>query len=496
MKIAKGHYVPKELITSEAVHEAVVKCFVAAGFKDRRPMYGNFKRMESFAGLSVDNQGEISWGCKGSSAQKPLTLQQLFTADNGLQWPDGADSVISYGGDCVAFVGDDVWRIISGKMLGFETKMPLVLATRQPKEKELKNIEDAVIYHNGVWPVEDGGFLVYHKKEDEYSVSYDACIHTHAEQIVCNEQEFESAAKRIGYINGYRWGVEYPTNGKRPELPNDVFVERKFVEGWSQSPCPMRDFIVWTEVKPFRITDPRYKPADTSYLNQCKYSGVADVDQLKVKCMHLIDDKPVDELAVSHSSIDGVHAGDKISIRGLKRKPSDEDGLEIIEKYLSKPDDSLSGRAVMANEMSKLGRKAAAELADDVDNAIRESVKELINDPSNQLASNWHELGELPPVGEKIEYTTTEYQEGKPAIEVGKWYFGKIIAYHNGFVWTSDNGIRKLSVTKFRPTRTEREKVIEAAVKLFSGGNIYDMYNTLYSAGMLVLPPKKSDTED
>lgn len=24
---------PKELITSEAIHEAVVKCFVAAGFK-------------------------------------------------------------------------------------------------------------------------------------------------------------------------------------------------------------------------------------------------------------------------------------------------------------------------------------------------------------------------------------------------------------------------------------------------------------------------------
>ena len=33
MKIQKGHYVPKELITSEVIHEAVVKCFVAAGLK-------------------------------------------------------------------------------------------------------------------------------------------------------------------------------------------------------------------------------------------------------------------------------------------------------------------------------------------------------------------------------------------------------------------------------------------------------------------------------
>lgn len=132
MKIAKGHYVPKELITSEAVHEAVVKCFVAAGFKDCRPSYGNFKRMESFAGLSVDKQGEISWGDKGSSAQEPLTLQQLFTAENGLQWPDWAEIVI--GGDrFVYFKGDGHMQTISG-----DFKSPPfggnVLAIRQPKE--------------------------------------------------------------------------------------------------------------------------------------------------------------------------------------------------------------------------------------------------------------------------------------------------------------------------------------------------------------------------
>lgn len=70
---------------------------------------------------------------------------------------------------------------------------------------------------------------------------------------------------------------------------------------------------------------------------------------------------------------------------------------------------------------------------------------------------DWNGEG-LPPVGEKIQYATTEYQEEKPSIEVGKWYCGTVIAYHDGFVWTSDNGLRMLRVTKFRPLKTETEK--------------------------------------
>lgn len=77
--------------------------------------------------------------------------------------------------------------------------------------------------------------------------------------------------------------------------------------------------------------------------------------------------------------------------------------------------------------------------------------------PKREQEQPWNGEG-LPPVGEKVLYTTTEHQEGKPSIEVGKWYLGTIIAYHNGFVWTSDNGLRMLRVTKFRPLKTEAEK--------------------------------------
>jgi len=72
-------------------------------------------------------------------------------------------------------------------------------------------------------------------------------------------------AKELGYINGYRYGVEYPTNSEKPDLPDDVIV---CIEGdLSASGGDSVDVWNWGKIKSFRITDQRYKPADTSYLS-------------------------------------------------------------------------------------------------------------------------------------------------------------------------------------------------------------------------------------
>lgn len=58
-------------------------------------------------------------------------------------------------------------------------------------------------------------------------------------------------------LNGYEWGKEYPTNGKRPDLPDDLEIE-------GLTPCLWNKCTVstmwWNMVKSFRITDLRYKP--------------------------------------------------------------------------------------------------------------------------------------------------------------------------------------------------------------------------------------------
>ena len=84
------------------------------------------------------------------------------------------------------------------------------------------------------------------------------------------ESEFQQRARELGYINGYRWGVEYPTNGKKPDLDGDVFVACYYDDEWDIARVLSIDWSInglAHVVTKFKITDPRYKPSDTSYLD-------------------------------------------------------------------------------------------------------------------------------------------------------------------------------------------------------------------------------------
>jgi hypothetical protein len=136
--------------------------------------------------------------------------------------------------------------------------------------------------------------------------------------------EIKQRARELGYINGYRWGVEYPTNGKKSDLPDnlDVMVRSTNTGLWCDERMVISNF--WPHTKSFKITDERHKPVDTSYLDnrtdaqlakemaseklrkdgadnldelkagnlnvpKCKYNGVADIDQDKIESMSLLD---------------------------------------------------------------------------------------------------------------------------------------------------------------------------------------------------------------
>jgi hypothetical protein len=78
--------------------------------------------------------------------------------------------------------------------------------------------------------------------------------------------DFEQRAKELGFINGYRWGVEYKTNGERPELADDVKVCcLSMGDVWYEEDLMTEWNLGW--IAKFKITDPRYKPEDTSYLD-------------------------------------------------------------------------------------------------------------------------------------------------------------------------------------------------------------------------------------
>jgi len=198
MKIQKGHYVPKELITSDAIHEAVVKCFVAAGFKDKRPEFGNYGECIGAVGLVCSELGNACWTVAGNE-RDALTLQQLFTAENGLQWPDWAYGIAA-NDHSVWFYSVGMSRVISGQ-IAHPPVGGSILATRQPKEKEVNEaLDKAVIELNGVWP--DFKTCAKHEKIGEFTdTSSSGIIRIKFGEEYIEKQEFTQRAKEPGFTH-------------------------------------------------------------------------------------------------------------------------------------------------------------------------------------------------------------------------------------------------------------------------------------------------------
>lgn len=64
----------------------------------------------------------------------------------------------------------------------------------------------------------------------------------------------------------YEYGVEYPTDGVEPDLPDDVFVEQYSTadEKWHKGKVSYWNWQARTITK-FRIVDERYKPSKSSW---------------------------------------------------------------------------------------------------------------------------------------------------------------------------------------------------------------------------------------
>lgn len=260
----------------------------------------------------------------------------------------------------------------------------------------MKTIKDAVIELGGKWPKE---FALGYMSYDGYRLYYDATGYQ-----VCVKEQFESTAKRMGYINGYLWGKEYPTNGKRPDLPDDVVVQltlNSFNINHEEA-----ETANWSGSFKFKITDQRYKPVDEQEYEPVIITG-ADI-------------------------VSGGGGG------GFMPK---------AEPYF----------------------------------------------PPKKPESNWFERGELPPVGVECEFNNN-----------GAWIKCKLVykGKKRGMIEKMPSGDEQAitferCVGKFRPIKSHREKVIEAAMKCCQAfpSTQLNFAEKLYEAGMLVLPQNSGDTE-
>ena len=160
----------------------------------------------------------------------------------------------------------------------------------------MKTLDDAVKQFSGKWPSRCGdNVYMSHRPELEGTSYYPFYVTSYKDDdyVYWHSSEFQQRAKELGFINGYRWGIEYATNGKKPELDGDIVVKYKTLRNGSNE--AIVDSLAWSihdiwahKIESFKITDQRYKPADTSYL-------VSEISESKQKAENV----SVDEIAMA-----------------------------------------------------------------------------------------------------------------------------------------------------------------------------------------------------
>ena len=130
----------------------------------------------------------------------------------------------------------------------------------------MKTLDDAVVEQQGKWFDNDFG-VAFAMKSDMKTIVLDNVSYDSTElAFFCTRNQFQQRAKELGFINGYRYGVKYPTNGKKPDLADDVKIWVKSPVGSGYIHC--HSFYDAPDTHTFKITDQRYKPQDTSYLDK------------------------------------------------------------------------------------------------------------------------------------------------------------------------------------------------------------------------------------
>jgi hypothetical protein len=133
----------------------------------------------------------------------------------------------------------------------------------------IPELDEAILHFNGVWPSTSNldALAFADCKSCMYYPYY--LVFQSVDSYFATKEQFLQRAKELGFVGKYRWGVEYATEGKKPDLPDDVLVSvaGKFINGnWY-----MYEFstigVDWDDCIKFKIIDQQYKPQDTSYLN-------------------------------------------------------------------------------------------------------------------------------------------------------------------------------------------------------------------------------------
>jgi hypothetical protein len=144
---------------------------------------------------------------------------------------------------------------------------------------KMKTLDQIIIELEGIWNFKFDELVAYEMTQPP-------------KRLLISKSEFQQRAKELGFVGKYRWGVEYKSDGKRPELSDDVVVECSLRNEFSHREYEENKVSEWrwdfkchgTDILAFKITDQRYKPTDTSYLDKPERFGLEAPESLNRKC--------------------------------------------------------------------------------------------------------------------------------------------------------------------------------------------------------------------
>jgi len=138
-------------------------------------------------------------------------------------------------------------------------------------------VDKYIIHQNGIWQftdVESINVVMYLEGT-----------------ISLTKEYFEQRAKELGFVGKYRWGVEYATEGNELDLPKGTKIKGVCYCGKTFSNHEAQ-WLHFGFVESFTITDERYKPQDTSYLQQ-KEESLKEKEQLVNAAQELLENLSV-----------------------------------------------------------------------------------------------------------------------------------------------------------------------------------------------------------
>ena len=109
-----------------------------------------------------------------------------------------------------------------------------------------------------------------------------------------------------------------------------------------------------------------------------------------------------------------------------------------------------------------------------------------------EASTDWHERGELPPVGTRCEWSANERCFEPCTILI--YHAGCVVFYHTKY--PANVRLLKLEGITFRPIKSDRQKAIEKALEYLPFGDATNEYSIkclgiIYDAGLLKLPEEK-----